>query len=40
LLHEYATEPEKEYTLLYSDVFKVEINSRYANHFNNYMKGI
>lgn len=31
---------EKEYTLSYSDVFKIEINSRYANHFNNYMKGI
>jgi len=30
---------EQEYTLPYSEIFKVEIDSKYANHFNSYMKG-
>ena len=29
---------EKEYELDYRDVFKIEINSRYVRHFNEYMR--
>ncbi len=31
---------EQEYTLNNSDVFRVEFNSKYTNHFNSYMKSI
>jgi len=33
-----AGEWEKEYELEYSEVFKIEINSRYVRHFNEYMR--
>ena len=31
---------EEEYSLSYLDIFKVEFDSKYAHHFNNYMKSI
>ncbi len=31
---------EQEYTLNNSDIFKIEFNSKYTNHFNSYMKSI
>ena len=29
---------EKEYKLSYKEIFKIEFDSRYCNHFNNFMK--
>lgn len=29
---------EKEYTISYSEIFRIELDSRYCNHFNEYMK--
>lgn len=29
---------EKEYTISYDEVFRIEIDSKYSNHFNRYMK--
>jgi hypothetical protein len=34
-----AGEWEKEYELEYSEIFKIEIDSKYVRHFNEYMKG-